>query len=111
VLNPLLDLFIRDFITYWYHPLLLPTPLQPVQFPTSRDTEHEQFQRDVRRTVHVGVLNLIEYGRHFTAAGPAGLEVSSLMTYGFANAFIVHLVSCLHRQFLSTYFTRFRYFS
>ena len=82
-LDSILSLFVRDFITYWYQGL--------------NGSGNDDFERQVRYTLNVVVMNFVEYGRSISN-GSKNLELSSLITYGFANALIVHMVCLIMRM-------------
>lgn len=69
-LNLMLDLFMRDFISYWYTPLNL--------------SKNLNFENQVRSSLSVALMNAWSYLQNI------GDKEISLMIYGMANGFILH---------------------
>jgi hypothetical protein len=76
VLKEFMDLFIRDFVNWWYDPLNVSQSLE--------------FENSVR----IAVNNVVMKFRGYVMAGyKAGrMDFPTMLTYGVANALIIHLV-------------------
>jgi hypothetical protein len=76
-MNELIDLFIRDFVSYWYAGL--------------NHSKSVEFENRVRSALCAATMNAVEYSS-MVAHSRHDLDLLSLLAYGIANTLIVHLV-------------------
>lgn len=79
-INQLLDLFMRDFIYFWYSPL--------------KWTNGFQFEQSLRSSLAAVIMNLIEYGQRLLNQNKFA-DAMSMIIYSIGNVLIVHLVSVI----------------